>query len=509
MKNLEFIQKILDLEGFFVPKSINISSVKEKYRTLPVQVKASLWFLICSFFQKGISTISTPIFTRLLSTADYGHYNVFNSWLDIVTIFVTMRLFSGVYTQGLVKYYEDKSKYSSSIIGLTSTLTVTWTIIYICFHSFWNNLFSLTTVQMLAMLVMIWATAAFNFWSAEQRVDYKYKRLVLITIIVSIAKPVVGIIFVVLSDDKVTARILGLALVELIGYTGLFYSQMKRGKCFFSKKYWKHALLFNIPLIPHYLSQVILSSSDRIMIKNMVGASEAGIYSLAYSISLIMVLFNTSLMQTISPWIYQKIKAKRAVDIEGVAYISMICIAAVNLLLIAVGPEIVRIFAPPAYYEAIWVIPPVAMSVFFMYCYDLFAKFAFYYEKTKFVMIASIVGAALNIGLNYLFINAYGYIAAAYTTLICYIVYCVCHYIFMIGVCKTCNEGIIPYDLKKIFGITIMFLCAGFLIMFTYNFSIIRYIVIATMILCAIIFRKKIMSVAKNLMALKKKKANL
>ena len=81
-----------------------MGKLRKKYRSMPVQVKASLWFLICSFLQKGISTVSTPIFTRLLSTAEYGQYNVFNSWLGIITIFVTLNLSAGVYTQGLVKF---------------------------------------------------------------------------------------------------------------------------------------------------------------------------------------------------------------------------------------------------------------------------------------------------------------------------------------------------------------------------------------------------------------------
>lgn len=65
-----------------------------KYRSIPVQVKASLWFLICAFLQKGISFITTPIFTRLLSTSEYGQYNVFNSWMNIIIVIVTLNLFS-------------------------------------------------------------------------------------------------------------------------------------------------------------------------------------------------------------------------------------------------------------------------------------------------------------------------------------------------------------------------------------------------------------------------------
>ena len=42
--------------------------------------------------------ITTPIFTRLLTTQEYGEFNVFNSWLSIVTVFVTLNLYNGVFT---------------------------------------------------------------------------------------------------------------------------------------------------------------------------------------------------------------------------------------------------------------------------------------------------------------------------------------------------------------------------------------------------------------------------
>ena len=98
-----------------------ITGLLKKYRGIPVQVKASFWFLICAFLQKGISMLTTPIFTRLLSTAEYGQYNVFNSWLSIVTIFVSLDLAAGVYTQGLIKFEPERKVYSSSLQGLTTT----------------------------------------------------------------------------------------------------------------------------------------------------------------------------------------------------------------------------------------------------------------------------------------------------------------------------------------------------------------------------------------------------
>lgn len=475
-----------------------------RYNQLPVQVRATLWFLVCSFFQKGISTITTPIFTRLLSTVEYGQYNVFNSWLSIITIFITLNISAGVYTQGLVKFESERNVYSSSLLWLTTFMVAVWTGIYFLFRDFWNDLLSLTTVQIIAMLVMIWATSVFNFWAAEQRVLYRYRSLVILTIIVSLAKPIVGVIFVILAKDKVTARILGLALVELVGYTALFFIQSKKGGKLFSSKYWKYALAFNIPLIPHYLSQTVLNSADRIMISEMVGGGEAGIYSLAYSMSLIMTLFNTALIQTVSPWIFQKIKARKTEDIASIAYITLVAIAGINLLLIAFAPEAVAIFAPKEYYDAIFVIPPVAMSVYFMYCYDLFAKFAFYYEKTKFIMVASVIGASLNVILNYIFINLCGYQAAGYTTLVCYMMYSVCHYIFMNKVCDQCCNGIKPYSIKKIASITTAFVGGGFVLLFTYNYPMIRYGIIVITFVGMLAKRKVLIKMAKRIMAVKK-----
>jgi len=483
-----------------------IKSLRIKYKSVPVQVRASFWFLICSFLQKGISTITTPIFTRILSTSEYGQFGVWNSWYGIIVIVVALGMTGGVHAQGLVKYEKDRAVFSSSLQGLATALVFIWSILYISFDSFWNSLFSLTTVQMLAMLVIIWATTVFGLWANEQRVTYSYRKLVIVTLIVSVAKPAVGILFVLNSTDKVTARVLGLMLVELISYSWMFIIQIRRGKTFFNLKYWKYALCFNIPLVPHYLSMTVLNSADRIMIKNMVGDSQAGIYNLAYSLSAIMVLFNTALSQTIGPWMYQKIKYKKVKDIAPIAYITLIIIAAVNLMLILLAPEAVRIFAPQEYYEAIWVIPPVAMSVYFMYAYDLFAKFAFYYEKTKVIMLASVLGALLNVVLNYIFIKQFGYIAAGYTTLVCFMVFSITHYIFMRKVCCDCCNGEYPYDTRKIIFITVPFLIAGFLFMATYNYPVIRYGLVGAAVIVAIIMRKKIIAVVKKIMNIKEEK---
>lgn len=454
-----------------VKKTINT------YKSLSKPVKASFWFMICGFLQRGVSVLTTPIFTRLLSVEQYGIYNVFNSWLEVITVFVTLKLAAGVYTQGLVKFDKDQDVYSSSLLGLATTSTLIWFIIYLSFHTWFNNKLGLSTLLMITMFAMMISTVGYNFWSAKERVDYKYEKLVLISLLVTFLKPTLGIIAVLHTETyKAEARIIAIALVEVVVYTGLYVSMMKRGRVFFHKRYWKYALAFNLPLIPHYLSQNILNHSDRIMINAIVGMGAAGIYSLAYNLSSIMTIFNTSINNSLAPWIYRCIKKDQIERIGGISYILLVFIAAINLVLIALAPEAVYLFAPKSYGEAIWVIPPVTMAVYYKFTYCLFADFEFYFEKTKTVMIASMVGAVLNVVLNAMFIPTFGYIAAAYTTLVCYMVYSIMHFIFMKRVCKKYNDGIQPYKTSKVLLISVVFTIIGFILMALYDHRIIRYL---------------------------------
>ena len=205
---------------------------------MPVQVRASLWYLVSNFMQKAIAVISTPIFTRLLTTEQYGEYNIYTSWMGILTVIITLNLSLGVFLQGMVKFEKDAKVYASSLQGLSLVLCSGWTIIYFLFHDFFNHLFGLTTIQMTCMLLTIWTTTVFAFWSGEQRVNNKYRLLVGLTILVLIAQPTIGVVLVIFSEAayKATARVLGVVIVNLAAYTWCFFVQMKRGKTFYSKK---------------------------------------------------------------------------------------------------------------------------------------------------------------------------------------------------------------------------------------------------------------------------------
>ena len=456
-----------------------------KYYSLPVQVRASFWFLICTILQRSVSIVTTPIFTRLLSTTEYGTYSIFLSWMGILTCFITLYIFSDIYPQAIVKYEEKRAQYSSSMQALTLTMVILWLCFYFLTRQFWNGVFSLTTPQMVAMFLIMWGNAVFGFWAAEQRTDYKYRKLVIVTLFESVFQPILCIVLIHFVSDKVTGLVWGIAIATVTCYSYLFAEQILSGRVFFSWRVWSYALKLAIPLIPHYISSILLNSSDRIMIQKLVGESQAGVYNLAYTISICGVLINQAFLQTIYPWLLKKIKAKDFKSMKLISYFSLTAIAGANLLLILLAPNLIKLFAPPSYYDAVWVMPPIMLSVYFMFMYNLFSVFEFYYEKTSYISIATGVCASLNVFLNYIFIQLYGYYAAGYTTLFCYILFATMHYIFM---CKTCKPEIADvtiYDLRTLLFISIIFILFGLGIMFTYWNDFLRYSII---VFCFFIF---------------------
>ena len=251
-------------------------------------------------------------------------------------------------------------------------------------------------------------------------------------------------------------------------------------------------------MIPHYLTRMILNQSDRLMIKSMVGLSEAGIYGLAHSLAWMLTLVTQAVLNTLNPWIFQRIKKEEYHRIGKISYAILAVIAIAGMGLISIAPEIVRIFAPKEYYSAIWVIPPLVLSVFFLFMYSLFACFEYYFEKTDFLMIASTIGGALNIVLNYFFIKMYGFIAAGYTTLFCYIFYAIVHYVFMRKIQKENMDNVRVYNPMIVISISSAFMLAAAFMMATYNLIIVRYGIILVGFIVLYIKRKCVIGVIKE-----------
>ena len=486
-----------------------IQQLYRKYKKIPVVARAGLWFVACTMLQKCISFITVPIFTRIMPTEEYGLYSTYLSWYSILTVFCTLNMHSVVYVNDYTKADTQREKDEAAVplLSLSTLLTIVVFIIYLIFHSWLDKLIGLPFALVCLLFAQILFEPPVNFWSMQQRFEYKYVILVARTIAMVVLNAVLGITFVWLaSSNEAIARACSIVLVQVI-FGGIFYVYFwKRAGKLFSTKGWKHALEVQLPLLPHSLSLTILSSSDRIMISNMVGVAKAGIYSVAYSAGYIVNVFKNSIVDALKPWIYQKIRDKNYLAIRKTVNSVMVLVTLISAVFTAFAPEVIYIMAPAQYHEAIYVIPPVSASSYFTFLYNIFSIVGLYYEKTKKIMWASVSGAILNLVLNAICIPVFGYIAAAYTTLVCYMFFSFAHYLIMKSICKTYLDNVEIYDIKFILLMSTIMVALTVVFTFTYSSSMIRYGVILALAVVIFAQRKTLMNTVKELKSSKKKK---
>lgn len=151
---------------------------------------------------------------------------------------------------------------------------------------------------MIVMGIEMLMTTSLNLWMGKQRFEYKYKGVVLVTLGSSVLGTLIAIIATYYSDDKGTTKILAYSIVAIAIGIVPYAVSMFHAKQWLKLQYVKYALMFNLPLIPYYLSQMIFNQSDRLMINSICGRSDAAMYGVAYNLAIIL----TFVMNAINNW---------------------------------------------------------------------------------------------------------------------------------------------------------------------------------------------------------------
>lgn len=461
-----------------------------RYNSISEPVKASIWFVFSNILLKGISFFTLPIFSRILTTEEYGVVSVYQSWVGFFTIITSLTLWGAVFNVGMVKFYDKKDEMMSAFQGLSTTIVIIYMIISVLYIDKMSSLLGISRLLVVCMYLEILAQIPFNFWSSYQRYVYKYKNLILITVVTSILNPLLGYLTIVNTQFKAEARIISGLVINLILGIILFIINQIRGKKFYNSCFWKYAFSSGIVLIPHYLSMQVLNQSDRIMISNMCGKSNAGIYGVAYNFAMVLGLVTNGFNASLTPYIYQSLKENRTENLTKRTGGVVLVVAIISLAIICAVPEIFKFLLPASYYASLYVIPPVTIGAYFMFIYPLFSTVEMYYGEKKFVTLGSVIAALTNIFLNYIFIKKFGFIAAAYTTLVCYLLLSVVHYFFMLNINRKKGVKNTVYDIKIISIISIVVIILGILMTIVYEYTILRWSVILFVIIIVYIKKK-------------------
>ena len=143
-----------------------------KYNSLSVAVKASLWFAICSIVQKGISVITMPIFTRLMSTEEFGQYNIFLTWYNIFLLIITLNVHSEIFNKGLIDNNDKKNEFTANQTGLLIFLSLVSILLYLPFRGYINSWIGMPTFLVIILVLEILGASIIALWFARKRFDF-------------------------------------------------------------------------------------------------------------------------------------------------------------------------------------------------------------------------------------------------------------------------------------------------------------------------------------------------
>lgn len=442
---------------------------------------AGILYLVATLINKGMAFVAVPILTRLLSTSDYGIVSTYNSWVDILTIVLSMSLFMSVRT-AYVDFPGETDAYLSSITTFITLVSGVFVLIAVLGNQ-------LLHMNMLILFCVIqgFSNALLTNYTQDLMMQYRFLSRTALMILPNLLSTGLSVAVVVLFVK--TSRYLGVIIPTVLVYAafGIIVSLLiyLKVKPHINMTYVKYGLAMSLPLVFHGIALSILAQADRTMITLLANASQTGIYSLVYNFSMSATVVTTALEGIWIPWFMLRLKQKDYSSINNMTkdYVNLMTYAIISLTFI--GPELLKLLAARSYWAGITIIPPIVLSNYIIFLYTLFVYVEQFHKKTIIVAVNTVIAAVINISLNWVLIPKFGYVSAAYTTLLSYIVACLLHMRYA----KRLEESL--YRLKSFISPLLQVLIATLLYYVTLDYWWIRWPLLFVYLLAMVFYNRK------------------
>lgn len=447
-----------------------------------IALKSGSVYMLSNILISSSAIITAPIFTRILSTSDYGIASNFAAWVTIGLVIIGLGLPYSI-GNARIDFPEDLNKFLASIQTLGSLMAVIVLVIAIFFREELGVLMEMDQYLVVSIFVYLLVFPSVTYAQERYRYLLKYKQNIYISLIGTLGAILFSFIFILLvfNDNRYYGRIFGLIFTMFLMGIFFYIKIIKDGWDPDIKRYWKYALKIGAPMIPHSIAMVVFTQIDRIMIIKFCGNSDAGLYSFGFAYAILLNLFSNAVLQAYQPWLYVSYKNDDLLSIKSSSNLIALCMCILTLFVIGIAPEALQILGGPDFWEAKWVVMPIAVGALFQYLYNTYTGLELYHKKTIIIMAGTFIAAIINYVLNMLFLPMFGYVAAAYATLASYFVLAFYH---LFAYKKITGKSV--YNDKFIWTICLGTAFLSFLILQTYEFIIIRYLILAVLFLLAI-----------------------
>jgi len=407
----------------------------------------TLIYGVSSVFTRFISYLLVPFYTGVFNTDEYGVVSL---------IYVLIAFLNVVFTFGMestyFRYAKDRKK-SKDIFKTIQLCLLGTTILLVTIVWFLNPVLNplIGLVEPFPLFTLMLGILAFDTMAAVPfaelrlaRKPYHFAFLKMLNVLINIGLNLYLILELHLSIEAVLISNIIASIITTSIVCSITFNMMKGAWDF---DFLKKALRFGLPFVPAGIGYVINEMIDRIFLKRMdadtidalygvnaagqtySGEDVVGIYSAAYKLAVVMLLFVTVFRYAWQPFFMRKSDDEDAPLIFSEAFRYFNLGAALIFIFFSLFvSQIVQIKIPFTdatligrdYWLGLNVVSPLLLAYWFQGWYINFSAGIFIGDKTKVLAYITLIGSIVTVAGNLIFVPYFGMLASAYTTLVSY-----------------------------------------------------------------------------------------
>lgn len=381
--------------------------------------KNTMIFAIGNFSTKMIAFFLVPLYTNILTTAEYGTVDLITTLSTFISHIIVLNI-----GEAVMRFCLDKNADVDKVLSVgLSVLSLAAIIGIACIpiSSHFEEIAPYSIYFYFNIVSLGFSTTLLCYLRGRERlVAFSVGN-----IIHSLAIALLNILFLSVFSMGVkgyfTAYIISNFLTALFAFfAGDCIKGIKRYKL--DVPLTKQMLKFSVALIPNTFMWWIMNSLDRVMVMSYLGVEANGIYAISYKIPTLLSVVATVFTQA---WTYSAIKEKDSVD--NVQYTNSVYNSMFALLVTAsVGMMMVMkpflsIYVEDAFYVAWRYTPPLIVGCTFLTLSTFVLTSYTVHKDSKGILFSAICGATVKVVLALVLINTLGLMGSAISTSLSYV----------------------------------------------------------------------------------------
>ncbi len=388
--------------------------MKSKYTTLFKNIGL---FFIASFIPKAISFFLVPLYTRCLTTEDYGTVDLLVNTVQLIIPFLTLQIQDAVLRFSMDLKYDKSDVFS---IGFNITLNGGILIILAAIVLETTGIILLPMEYWIFFIITYFTGALNNIFSYFCRGIGKIKILTASSIITSVVTVGLNLFLLLVLKLGLVGYLASNAMGQLtnilIMYFGAGLGKYKKFRVN-NHAMRKEMIFFSIPMIFSAISWWINNASDRYILTYFSGVSVVGIYAVASKIPTIISTLSSVVSKAYSISAIKELDKDDGDGFLGKSYALISCCSVLACsFLIITNVFLSRILFSNDFFSAWLFVPPLLLAALMnqlsLSCENLLIAL----KNTKLISITAIIAAMLNTVLNFILIPKFGAYGAAIAT---------------------------------------------------------------------------------------------